>query len=211
MDPQHQDLAHPEPPRHHDPNKPEQCVSGCVCRGLSVPPPCPRAPPELRPASSLPCRTQTHPPSLPPSIPPPPPGVPGPIVDRGAVLGAAALLPPPLGYLCCDSVPCLETSKPFPAPTPRARPAPPPPGSGQSKTYPQNPVCSPTHGTTGHRDPRGRWRGSPCAQSAPCRPRCGAAGSIPAGKPRPWRTPGAGAAALISPGSREQEARPRAG
>uniref|UniRef100_A0A8C3LAR0 FAD synthase n=1 Tax=Chrysolophus pictus TaxID=9089 RepID=A0A8C3LAR0_CHRPC len=145
MEPQHQDPAHPEPPQHHDPNKPEQCVSGCVCRGLRAsPPPWARVPPELRPAVSLPCGAQTHPP-----LPHPHPGVPSPIVDHGTMLGAVALLPPPLGYLCCDSAPCLETSKPFPAPTPRARPAPPPP-PGRS----QNPACSPIHGAKGHRDPR---------------------------------------------------------
>lgn len=38
MEPRHQDPARPEPPQHHDPNKPQQCVSGCVCRGLRVSP-----------------------------------------------------------------------------------------------------------------------------------------------------------------------------
>lgn len=113
--------------------------------------------------------------------PPPHLGVPNPIVDQGPVLGAVALLPPPLGYLCCDSAPCLESSRPFPAPTPRTRPAPPPSGSSQSKTYPRTRVAAQLMGQRGTTTPGVSCGGSPCAPSALCWPCCGGC------KPHPCR------------------------
>ena len=92
-----------------------------------------------------------------------------------------ALLPPPLGYLCCDSAPCLESSRPFPAPTPRARPAPPPSGSSQSKTYPRTRVAAQLMGRRGTTTPGVSCGGSPCAPSALCWPCCGGC------KPHPCR------------------------
>lgn len=92
-----------------------------------------------------------------------------------------ALLPPPLGYLCCDSAPCLESSRPFPAPTPRTRPAPPPSGSSQSKTYPRTRVAAQLMGRRGTTTPGVSCGGSPCAPSALCWPCCGGC------KPHPCR------------------------